>query len=205
MNKFKAEIMALQGLTSRAHSTESESSTAFAAVLIGISSMKNRPLKTFLTAFTIILLTFTILSFSSFSSKIGVIKTYKGMGTGRNRIEIFRKTHIEMPSAIQKSIEALYDKDFNILKRNAHYHDPRKAYEHYSEPMDIVLNPKNNRIIKLDAVMGFQNEEIDESKEIGALFFNKKFKKASIPSIYLSKIVSSELNLAKDDNVIIRV
>ena len=63
MSKFKLELKALQGLASTVHGSQSDSNTTLASVLIGISGMRNRPLKTFLTATTVILLTFTILVF----------------------------------------------------------------------------------------------------------------------------------------------
>ena len=72
----------MQGLSSKAHGGQQETGTALAAIAIGISGMRNRPLKTTLTATTVALLTFTILVFASFSSSLGVVQTYIGTAQG---------------------------------------------------------------------------------------------------------------------------
>ena len=89
MNRFKSELLALQGLDTSSHRMNSENSVVLAAILIGVSSMRNRPTKTFLTILTVILLTFTIISFASFDSTGSVRPTYFGDSSGEVRIESF--------------------------------------------------------------------------------------------------------------------
>ena len=79
IRKLQAEIKKVQGLATTVHSTDvSRLSTTMAAVNMGISTMRRRPLRTLLTAVTVVLLTFTILTFASFGSKWDVGKTYQG-------------------------------------------------------------------------------------------------------------------------------
>lgn len=87
MNRFKSELMAMQGLDTAAHRVNSENSMLLAAIMIGVSSMRNRPVKTLLTILTVILLTFTIISFASFESTGSVRPTYIGDSAGEIRIE----------------------------------------------------------------------------------------------------------------------
>ncbi|MGI6749729.1 MAG: hypothetical protein ACOX6A_04355 [Atribacter sp.] len=96
MGKIKQEIRAIQGLASTVHGMEGESSTKLSAVLIGISGMRNRPLKTFLTSITVVLLTFTILVFASFTPQEGVVESYLGRGAGDNRIELHRLSFLDI-------------------------------------------------------------------------------------------------------------
>jgi hypothetical protein len=69
----------MQGLATTVHSADvSRLSTMMAAVNMGISTMRRRPLRTFLTATTVVLLTFSILTFASFGSSWGNRRTYEG-------------------------------------------------------------------------------------------------------------------------------
>ncbi|NQT20276.1 MAG: ABC transporter permease [Planctomycetes bacterium] len=77
MRKFEMELKVLQGATSGAHvAGVSKVGTFLAAMQMGISTMRRRPLRTTLTAVTIILLTYTILCFASFSTRRGIVKVF---------------------------------------------------------------------------------------------------------------------------------
>ncbi|OGV67175.1 MAG: hypothetical protein A3K19_02315 [Lentisphaerae bacterium RIFOXYB12_FULL_65_16] len=79
MRKFEFELKALQGMTTTVHATDvSKISTIMAAMHMGISTMRRRPLKTALAAVTIILLTFTILCFASFGTQSGIVTLLSG-------------------------------------------------------------------------------------------------------------------------------
>ncbi|MFW6132627.1 MAG: ABC transporter permease, partial [Planctomycetota bacterium] len=87
VRKLQTEIRRMQGLASTVHSADvSRLGTMLAAVNMGISTMRRRPLRTFLTAATVVLLTFTILTFASFGSRWGVRETYEGPMSGPPRI-----------------------------------------------------------------------------------------------------------------------
>jgi hypothetical protein len=74
MQKFSVELKVMQGLESSVHAADvSRFGTVVAAMSMGISSMRRRPLRTTLTAVTIILLTFTILCFASFETHTGIV------------------------------------------------------------------------------------------------------------------------------------
>ena len=69
MRKFETELKALRGMTTTVHSANvSRFGTVMAAMSMGVSTMRRRPLRTVLTAVTILLLTFTILCFASFGT-----------------------------------------------------------------------------------------------------------------------------------------
>src|SRR5437868_12879755 len=79
LQKFQHEVRAIQGMAGTVHTAEvSRVSTMLAAVQMGISTMRRRPLRTTLTAMTVVLLTFTILCFASFSASSGVVEKYLG-------------------------------------------------------------------------------------------------------------------------------
>ncbi|MGQ9662026.1 MAG: FtsX-like permease family protein [Kiritimatiellia bacterium] len=79
LRKLETEMKKLQGLSVSAHTVDvSRFSTMSAAVSMGISTMRRRPLRTILTTITVVLVTFTILTFASFSSVWGNRQRYIG-------------------------------------------------------------------------------------------------------------------------------
>jgi len=75
MQRFETELKALQGMKTSVHTVDvSRFSTMIAAMTMGMSTMRRRPLRTTLTAVTIILLTFTILCFASFDTQTGIVR-----------------------------------------------------------------------------------------------------------------------------------
>jgi hypothetical protein len=77
MRRFETELKVLQGMPATVHGSDvSRASTLLAATQMGISTMRRRPLRTTLTAVTIILLTFTILNFASFGTQSGVVRFF---------------------------------------------------------------------------------------------------------------------------------
>lgn len=79
IRKLQTEVQRMQGLSVSAHRADiSRLTTLGAAIQMGISTMRRRPVKTFLSTLTVILLTFTILTFSSFGNYWGVRKDYTG-------------------------------------------------------------------------------------------------------------------------------
>ncbi len=158
MGKFKQELKALQGLAAKAHGADNANSTWFAAVIIGISGMRNRPLKTFLTVTTVALLTFTILVFASFESTFGVQETYLGRSSGPDRIELHSRSFQMLPDRFLDSIKQLYGDRFEIFTRSVSFRDP--ANQGPDRPVsDVLWNPASRSELKLDAVLGIQAGE----------------------------------------------
>ena len=83
VRKLQSEMKKMQGMATTVHSTDvSRLSTMMAAVSMGISTMRRRPLRTLLTSATVVLLTFTILTFASFGSTWGARRTHVGPMSG---------------------------------------------------------------------------------------------------------------------------
>ncbi len=87
--KFEYEVKKLQGLAIASHSsTRNARSTMSAAFGLGVASMRRRPLRTALTAVTIVLLTFAVMVFGSLSTGAGVRRVFQGPGDGAARVEV---------------------------------------------------------------------------------------------------------------------
>ncbi len=202
MSKFKIELRAMQGLSSTVHGAAAESSAALAAVLIGISGMRNRPLKTFLTATTVILLTFTILVFASFSSKIGVVETYIGKAQGPDRVEIHRFTFLRIPEQVVDSIRGLYSKDWDVFTRSAVFSDPL-AFD--SVPETLLYNPATGKAIKIDAVLGLDNGELKRNSDLAqAAVLPLSLPANGPPPMLLPPSVAETMSLKAGDPIFLR-
>lgn len=205
MTRFKSELMALQGLDTSAHRISSENSTVLAAILIGVSSMRNRPLKTFLTILTVVLLTFTIISFASFNSETGVTKTYLGTGEGETRIEVFQPSHLDIPQPAINSISQLYSDKYHVFARSGSFYNPYYVQKFIPEKINLIYSPLSKKFIKLDAVVGFEPEETKQSLRLSKIMPGfAKTDDDAIPPVYLSKVVIRELDLEVGQYVYIR-
>lgn len=119
MRKLRTEIKRMQGLSASAHSADvSRLSTMAAAVNMGISTMRRRPLRTFLTAVTVVLLTFTLLTFASFSSQWGNRRTYVGtLSDGVSRIMVRHPLWAALPHDLQAVLHGFLLKHATVVPR----------------------------------------------------------------------------------------
>ncbi len=202
MGKFKYELKALQGLSSKTHGDQSEGGTAMAAIAIGISGMRNRPLKTFLTAATVALLTFTILVFASFSSSLDVVPTTLGATRGAHRIEFHTPSFLGMPQRLCGTVGALYGDRYDVCVRGASFGDPMHN-DPGTQAVDVALNPASLANQKLDAVLVVEPQE---AARLAPLF--APLERGGAPGedapLLLSKLVADKLNLHVGDPVLIR-
>ncbi len=215
MNRFKSELMVLQGMDTSAHRVSSENSMVLAAILIGVSSMRNRPVKTFLTILTVVLLTFTIISFASFESTGKVRQTYIGDGSRENRIETFQATHLDMTPRALYSIQDLYGKNYDVFLRAASFYSPYYDAEYLPAQENLLYNPVNGKAFKLESLVGFEPGEAKSSAMLDDLmpgFKNSKLplplaegkEYQQLPLIYISPMAADELQVKAGDVIRLR-
>lgn len=206
MNRFKSELRAMQGMDTSAHRVSSENSMLLAAILIGVSSMKNRPVKTFLTILTVVLLTFTIISFASFSSTEYVRPVYMGDGSGEVRIESFLPQHVDLLMPTCDAVRDLYRENYDVYFRSASYNSPFYMLPTYPVQTNSIFNPAcekpDERSVQLEAVVGFELSEREHSAKLASLMP----KPASIPAgtedlpgVYLSDKTATQIELKPGD------
>ena len=204
MGKIKQEIRRIQGMASTVHGMESDSSTAVAAILIGISGMRNRPLKTFLTAITVVLLTFTILVFASFTSQIGVVETYLGKGQDEDRIELHRFSYLDISLEFSQTITRLYGDRYNVFARGGLYLDPTKRLDQGITPLSpdrVLFCPASGKIAGLGAIMGLTPGEAAANVRLGNALPGFSTPQPGFPPIYLPPETAARLEVAKGGEV----
>jgi hypothetical protein len=198
MSKFKKELRAMQGLSTSAHGVASDSSTGLAAVLIGISGMRNRPLKTFLTGLTIILLTFAIVVFASFSPATGVVEEYAGKGDGPSRIELHRFSGLEMPSMLYETMAALYADEWNVFAREAFFRGPKNIKQ---GDLLVAYNTSNKKWERLQGMVGFDPAELGHNESLAKALPGLTDYKGTLPPILLSDRTAQSMELNPGDTV----
>lgn len=119
MQKFETELKALQGMAGTVHSADvSRLGTLMAAMAMGISTMRRRPLRTALTAITIVLLTFTLLTFASFGSRQGVLPLYEGPAPTVTGVTVQRPSLREMePKLVEFVRDYVRDREYLVAPR----------------------------------------------------------------------------------------
>lgn len=206
MGKIKQEIRAMQGLASTVHGIESDNSTMLSAVLIGISGMRNRPLKTFLTSITVVLLTFTILVFASFTSQEGVVESYLGRGTGMSRIELHRLSFLEIDKTLTQSIELLYQEKFDVFRRGGIFRVPTRAGDTGSTPLRperVLYSPRTFKTVTLNAVVGYDPKEFVANPDFAKVISGFGSGDFANAPMYLPKILAEELAVSVGDEVLL--
>jgi hypothetical protein len=203
MGKFKHELMAMQGLSQRSHSAGSGNSTTFAAVIIGIAGMRNRPLKTFLTTVTVTLLTFTILVFASFQSGSAVVESYLGRSRGVDRIEVHQPSFLLIPDRIADAIERIHGDRYDVLRRTASYRDPLAPTEYEKWIANVVLDPASGKSVRIDALLGLDQRELSRLPK-GLIGDLAEPASGQAPPLWLSSTVASRLRLETGAEVRIR-
>jgi hypothetical protein len=200
MGKFKHELKAMQGLSSQAHQAGNRNSTTLAAVIIGIAGMRNRPLKTFLTAMTVTLLTFTILVFASFESSKGVVETWLGKARGEDRIEVHQKSFIAIPDRLVEAVAEVHGSRLEILARTASWSNPFNSRGE-SPLTNLVLEPSSGRTMQLAAVVGLDPRE---AQRLGLMPGLAEPAAGEPAPLWLSELAANQLKVAPGARLLIR-
>ena len=204
MGKIKQEIRAMQGLASTVHGAESDSSTMLSAILIGISGMRNRPLKTFLTSVTVVLLTFTILVFASFTPQEGVVESHLGRSAGENRVELHRLSWLHIDKTLTQSIELLHRDKFDVYRRGGIFRDPTRGGDTGTTPLlpeRVLYNPRNQKSLQVNAVVGYDPGEFARNPEFAKVapgLVDGVFPRAPL---FLPEILAAQLGAEKGDDI----
>lgn len=155
--KFEEELKALRRTITGVHKADvGKASIAFAAFSLGISNMRRRKERTLLTCITLILLTFTVLSFTSV---VNQIRTNKVPGEGK---AIYNGVLLRLPdwSALQEPAYRLLNDEFGRKYAVA----PRSWFYGTSQGQQTFLTLKRAQSsVDLKGVMGLTPQEAQVS------------------------------------------
>jgi hypothetical protein len=114
-SRFEAEMEGLRMAGMGMHKVDvSRLGTLLATIELGISNMRRRPLRTVLTGVTVVLMTFILLTFSSFSPAIATQRIAVDTPTPYSGIMIRFNGWSALPEAARDEIESQWGARFNV-------------------------------------------------------------------------------------------
>jgi len=212
MRKLTQEVHRMQGLGTTVHSSDvSRISTMMAAANMGISTMRRRPLRTLLTAITVVLLTFTILTFASFANTWGIRATYVGSLDGPPRVmvrralygqineddvEIFRGRMRGRATVAARWWVAPTAGDARAIKSGVRGTSNR-----------AVASPANRQFVELSGLVGLERADLTKLEALSALFSNvigpTVVDSFTDDAVFLTPAVAEELGLTPGDELLL--
>jgi len=162
--KLQSEVRRMQGLGSTVHSSDvSRLGTMMAAVSMGISTMRRRPVRTLLTAVTVVLLTFTILTFASFTSSWGNRRTFKGPMSGPPRLLVRHPLWTRISEQIPRMLSGFLAEEADVVPRYwvSQTASEVQAYQAAGRTKEILVAGRGGRrIVRLSALVGVDGRDL---------------------------------------------
>ena len=203
IGKLQSEVKKMQGLATTVHSTDvSRLSTMMAAVNMGISTMRRRPLRTLLTATTVVLLTFTILTFASFGSTWGTRRTYQGPMVGSTpRILIRHQLWNTIGDGINDTLRGALTNKALVVPR--YWVSPTPADclglgKFSANPDFLACDDLGTNFVAISAAIALDTRDLQHEKELAALLTGDTTLLES-DGVFFTEGVAASLNLTAAD------
>jgi len=182
-NKFDSRIKIIQGRTTSGDSASSNILTQ--ALIIGVNNMRKRKVRTVLTCITIILVTFTMLSFTSISSTVD---------------PTLRRTQVEPPYTgvfyAKNSWSGISPDDF-VQAFPQHTSSVRRAWFNRNSALFTIQYPKISNAFNASTILGLEK---NEQGFLGNLPISGKFFSSdNANEIILSKSMAEILKIDPDN------
>lgn len=114
-NKFEHEMELIRMSGMGMHKADvSRLGTLFATVQLGISNMRRRPLRTFLTAATVVLMTFILLTFASFNPSVGAQRLSLDAAPPYNGVLVRQNGWLEMSEQVGERVRQRWGDRFHL-------------------------------------------------------------------------------------------
>ena len=168
--KLQAEVRRMQGLGSTVHSSDvSRLGTMMAAVSMGISTMRRRPVRTLLTAVTVVLLTFTILTFASFTSSWGNRRTYAGPMSGPPRLLVRHPLWSRLEETVPEALAGFLGQRATVVPRYwvAQTAEETQDFKNASRTKALLLSDAGGQnIVGLSAMVGLDMRDVQRLADL---------------------------------------
>ena len=198
MQKFEVELKQLQGMTATVHASDiSRFNTIMAAMSMGISTMRRRPLRTALTAVTIILLTFTILCFASFDTQKGIISLFTAPSPPYTGVLMRNATYGSYNPDFLDIVEGRWGQSATVCPR---YWVCR---EFKQDPNFVVSHDDGSNPVTLRGILGLSPRELARRQDLRTLLHLKNTDDFE-QQVYITDAVAELLKVKPGDPVIIR-
>ncbi|MCC7147095.1 MAG: hypothetical protein IT443_11675 [Phycisphaeraceae bacterium] len=205
MRKFRDELMTIQGQGGGRHAVEiSRMGTLLAAVGMGMSTMRRRPLRTTLTAVTVVMLTFTILCFASVSSQMGVREVYEGPpAEGQTAALMVRQLDYSNMNPYQTTLLLGGSNSGRAFLAEQWW----KVKMRRTDAASSVARADTGRALTVDAIMGIDPQELDYWPALGDGLYGQilKDKQQALADngVFLPRVLADQLGLKIGDPVLL--
>lgn len=199
--KFDIELKRLRSSRGGV-STESmgvaRGSVVMSAVLLGIANMRRRRFRTVLTSLTVVLITFTVLCFTSSQSYIGTSRYPTGQSAEHSGIEIRQRSFRPMSGPVVQNLQAVLGPKTRVVEQwwNVSAADPRDLPSLSAEAAPstpgvgvalLGLSPGANQVSRIEEVIGGDRWAAIESGRRDV--------------IYLPSVLARQLGVQEGDRV----
>jgi len=199
-NKFHYEIRKLQGLAMAAHSFDrSLLGNVGAAVALAISTMRRRPVRTGLTVVTVVMLTFTIVSFVSFEAERGVNRFYKGTGDACSRLLVHDRIWKSLPERLLGELGRHLGDGYRLHGR--YWRIRELAVDMKEEDLTIPVRHPDGRQAVASAVMSVDAGELEEIPGLRAMLGGGESAAAAREGIWVAPGLLETLGAEPGDTV----
>jgi hypothetical protein len=211
VRKLQTEVRKMQGLSATVHSADvSRLSTMMAAVNMGISTMRRRPLRTLLTATTVVLLTFTILTFASFGSSWGIWPSYQGAMSGTPpHIVVRHPLWSPIVEGVYQTLRGHLAADAEVVPRiwvSATAQQAKDAYAAGASLEKLLSDERGERFVPMAAAIGLDtadlrdaNGKVRQEQFLEVFDPSAKLELLADDGIFLTEAIAKELNLSPAD------
>ncbi|MGF1483067.1 MAG: FtsX-like permease family protein [Opitutales bacterium] len=203
MQKFEVELKALQGVAGTVHSADvSRFNTILAAMNMGISTMRRRPLRTALTAATVTLLTFTILCFASFGREIGIVKIFEQGTPGYTGVNYHRVSWGRVPVEVAELSTSRWAEKEGVLAiapRIWIVPERANAETPTHNPGRILTDGNADNPIVLRGILGLDRADAELRTNIASMLGNELSDFDA--TIWVTEPVAEQLGASPGDNV----
>lgn len=158
LGRFQSEIKRVQGLEATVHTADvSRFSTVMAAVSMGISTMRRRPMRTVFTTVTVVLLTFSILSFASFDAQQGLLRRSVGAAQTRRCLFVHHALWQAVPEQLGDLVRHMAREAGVVTERR--WVAARSAAE--AETFNLlIVRQDGSRTAQVRALVGLANADL---------------------------------------------
>ena len=198
MQKFETELKLLQGMTNTVHVADiSRFNTVMAAMSMGISTMRRRPLRTALTAITIVLLTFTILVFASFDTRRGIVRLFAAPSPDYAGVLYHPPSWGTLNPDYVDLIRARWDGQADVATR--HWVCP----EFPKDPDFVAALADGSNPVTVKGILGIDPRELRHRADLRALL-QIEDPEAIRDRVFLTEAVAELLGVKPGDRVLVK-
>jgi hypothetical protein len=198
MQKFEVELKAMQGMTATVHASDiSRFNTIMAAMSMGISTMRRRPLRTALTAITICLLTFTILCFASFDTQRGIIRFFSSPSPGYTGVLLHSPNWGTYNPEFVEILQGRWAKQATITVRNW------LCPEFQGDPDFVAAHEDGSNPVTIKGMLGIPAEELKYRTDFMSLLGISDPEMINT-HVFMTEAVAELLKVKPGDKVIVK-